>query len=160
MNKWDIVDYARIQSDILKEVFKKIDKKKHKDIIVGDYKDDVAYIINGNLLVIIPQMFNMLSLPRDYISMSLDKLLDKLIPDIKDFEKATNYNTVINVDKRDLRLIETDNILVKVDNSCLKYFNLDNVDFAIYIKDSKSPVVFFDNYNYKVIGVLMPVVNY
>ena len=156
MNKWDIVDYARIQTDILKEVFKKIDRKKHKDIIVGDYKADVGYIINGHLLVIIPQAFNMLSLPYDYVSTTINKL----IPDISDFKKATNYNTVIQFEKRALRLIETDSILVKVDNDYLKYFNLDNEHFSIYIKDRKTPVVFVDEYTGNIIGLLMPVVNY
>ena len=156
MNKWDIVDYAKIQSDILKEVFKKIDNKKYKPILYGDYNSDVGYIINSHLLVIIPQAFNMLSLPCEYNSMAIHKL----IPSLSDFEKATNYNTVTPHDKLKLRLIENDNTQVQVNDDYLKYFNLENEYFSIYIKDRKTPVIFFDEYTDKILGLLMPVVNY
>ncbi len=157
MKSWEIIDYLKLQQDIIKAFYdKEIRRTKYLKVSEGDYEGNKFIVIDGHILIIMPEHFNYISYEyADHLNRP-----EKLIPDLADYKDAQDWRQLISIDKRLIRVIsgETE---VKVDNKLLKYFNLDNISFLI--SKPKMPVLIArKDYDYltkeEIIGLVMPIV--
>lgn len=157
MKSWEIVDYLKLQQDIIKAFYdKEIRRTKYLKVAEGDYEGNNFIVIDSRILIIMPEHFNYISYEyADQLSRP-----EKLIPDLSYYKDAKDWRKLISIDKGLIRVIEDKETEVKVDNKLLKYFNLDNISFLI-AKPTMPVLIARKDYDYltkeEIIGLVMPI---
>ena len=137
------------QVEVLKEAL-----KNKNTVIYGVLLDNVI-IGNGNRLYIIPKKecgVDLTNIDSNNVKIMQESSLKNLINDNL-YENVTLTDDKIVVDKKILRVFSNCEENIYVDESLIKYFDLENSTFKG--KNRKSPIYIYEHYN--MVGLVLPV---
>ena len=137
------------QVEVLKEAL-----KNKNTVIYGVLLDNVI-IGNGNRLYIIPKKecgVDLSNIDNNNIKIMQESCFKSIIND-NQFENVTLTKDKKLVDKKTLRVFSKGDENIYVDESLIKYFDLENSTFKG--KNRKSPIYIYEGYN--MVGVVLPV---
>ena len=138
------------QVEVLKEAL-----KNKNTVIYGTLLDKVI-IGNCHRLYIIPKKecgVDLTNIDSNNIKIMRESSLKNFINDNL-YENVTLTNDKKVVDKKILRVFSNGNENIYVDESLIKYFDLENSTFKG--KNRKSPIYIYENYN--MVGLVLPIV--
>ena len=137
------------QIEVLKEAL-----KNKNTVLYGVLLDNVI-IGNGNRLYIIPKTecgVDLTNIDNNNVKIMQEPALKSIInDDLYDNVILTDDKKVI--DKKTLRVFSTGNENIYVDESLIKYFDLENSTFKG--KNRRSPIYIYEGY--KMVGLVLPV---
>ena len=136
------------QIEVLKEAL------KNKNTVVYGVLLDNVFIGNGNRLYIIPKEECGVDLTNidNNVKIMPESTLKNLINDNL-FENVTLTNDKKVIDKKTLRVFSKGDENIYIDESLLKYFDLENSTFKG--KNRKSPIYIYEGYT--MVGLVLPV---
>lgn len=138
------------QVEVLKESL-----KNKNTVIYGVLLDNVI-IGNGNRLYIIPKKkcgVDLTNIDRNNVKIMQESTLKNFINDNL-YENVTLTDVKKVVNKKTLRVFSNCNENIYVDESLLKYFDLENSTFKG--RNKKSPIYIYEDYN--MVGLVLPVI--
>ena len=138
------------QIEVLKEAL-----KNKNTVIYGVLLDNVI-IGNDNRLYIIPKKecgVDLTNINNNNVKIMPESTLKIFIND-NQFENVTLTYDKKEVDKKTLRVFNKGDENIYIDESLIKYFDLENSSFKG--KNRKSPIYIYENYN--LVGLVLPVV--
>lgn len=163
-----MVNYEKLQNDILKDFFK---GRKCKNTYMFDLSDDknIYIVVNGVYII---------ALPRLLWYLDINKIIDEgctfdhnhkfktvnilsLINNCRDFSKFDFKEYKILKDNKKVAVFSDNENDVCINTDLLKYYDIDffKMDscYTISGKDEKSPIMIHDSN--RLIGVFLPIVN-
>ena len=136
------------QVEVLKEALKK------KNTVIYGVLDDKVIIGNGNRLYIIPKKecgVDLTNIDSNNVKIMQELSLKNIINDnLYDNVILTDDKKV--VDKKTLRVFSNCNENIYVDESLIKYFDLEKSTFKG--RNKKSPIYIYEDYN--MVGLVLP----
>ena len=136
------------QVEVLKEAL-----KNKNTVVYGELLDNVI-IGNGNRLYIIPKKecgVDLTNIDSNNVKIMQESSLKNFMNDDL-CENVTLTNDIKVADKKTLRVFSNGNENIYVDESLIKYFDLENSTFKG--KNEKSPIYIYEDYN--MVGLVLP----
>ena len=140
------------QVEVLKEALKK------KNTVIYGVLDDKVIIGNGNRLYIIPKKecgVDLTNIDSNNVKIMQESSLKNFMNDNL-CENVTLTDDKKVVDKKTLRVFSKGDENIYVDESLIKYFDLENSTFKG--RNKKSPIYIYEDY--KMVGLVLPFIVY
>ena len=137
------------QVEVLKEAL------KNKNTVIYGVLDDKVIIGNGNRLYIIPKKecgVDLTNIDSNNVKIMQESTLKNFMNDNL-YENVTLTDDKKVVDKKTLRVFSNGDENIYVDESLIKYFDLENSTFKG--RNRKSPIYIYEDYN--MVGLVLPV---